>query len=124
MIAWHAGFEHSRLLELAALFPDLAPALTSLAERLVDPLPVARRHYYHRDMMGSWSLKSVLPTLDPEGYSSLVEVRSGTDAQAGYLEAIDPATQPERQEFLQGALLDYCRRDTEAMMIVLDALTR
>ena len=95
----------------------------SLAERLVDPLPLVRRHYYHRDMRGSWSLKSVLPTVDPDGYSNLAEVKSGTDAQAGYMEAIDPATSPERHAALRDAMLEYCRRDTEAMMIVLKALT-
>jgi hypothetical protein len=124
VVAWSAGFERGCLTSLAAIFPDLAPALTSLADRLVDPLPVVRRHYYHRDMRGSWSLKNVLPTLEATGYSDLGEVTSGTDAQAGYLEAIDPATPPERTAALRDALLSYCQRDTEAMMIVLDALTR
>ncbi len=124
MIAWNAPFERSCLVGLATLFPDLASALTSLAARLVDPLPIARRHYYHRDMRGSWSLKGALSTLGAGGYEHLVEVKSGTDAQAGYLKAIDPATSPGRVAVLREALLDYCRRDTEAMMIVLDALTR
>lgn len=123
VVAWSAGFERGCLLGLAAQFSDLEPALQSLAQRLVDPLPLVRRHYYHRDMRGSWSLKSVLPTVDPDGYSKLVEVKSGTDAQAGYMEAVDPATSPERLEALRDAMLDYCRRDTEAMMIVLNALT-
>ena len=124
VIAWNASFERSCLNGLATLFPDVAPALMSLAARLVDPLPIVRRHYYHRDMRGSWSLKAVLPTLGAGGYEHLVEVKSGTDAQAGYLEAIDPGTSPARRAALREALLDYCRRDTEAMMIVLEALTR
>lgn len=123
VLAWNASFERSCLTGLAALFADLAPALNHLASCLVDPLPVVRRHYYHRDMLGSWSLKAVLPTLEAKGYADLVEVKSGTDAQGGYLEAIHPDTSPERAAVLREALLDYCRRDTEAMMIVLDALT-
>ena len=75
-------------------------------------------------MRGSWSLKAILPTLGVGGYEHLVEVKSGTDAQAGYLEAIDPGTSPARRAALREALLDYCRRDTDAMMIVLEALTR
>ena len=124
VIAWNASFERQCLLGLAAQFPDLAPALESLADRLVDLLPVARRHYYHRDMRGSWSIKAVLPTLADIGYDDLVEVKSGTDAQAAYLEAIAPGTDPERAEAIRDALLDYCRRDTEAMVHVLAALTR
>lgn len=124
VVAWNAGFERGCLLGLAELFPDLAPALTSIAARLVDLLPVARRHYYHRDMRGSWSIKAVLPTLGVPGYDDLVEVKSGTDAQAGYLEAIDAATSEDRRTVLRCSLLDYCARDAEAMMIVLDRLTR
>jgi hypothetical protein len=124
VIAWNASFERSCLTGLAAIFPDLAPTLTNLANRLVDPLPIVRRHYYHRDMLGSWSLKAVLPTLAAVGYEDLVEVKSGTDAQAGYLEAIDPATDSARAAALREALLDYCKRDTEAMMMVLAALTQ
>lgn len=124
VVAWNASFERGCLLGLAALFPDLAQSLTSLADRLVDLLPVTRRHYYHRDMRGSWSIKAVLPTLGVPGYDDLGEVRSGTDAQAGYLEAIDPATSDGRREALRLSLLAYCERDTEAMLVVLDRLTR
>lgn len=124
VIAWNMAFERGCLLGLAGEFPDLAPRLESLAARLVDLLPVVRRHYYHRDMFGSWSIKAVLPTLADIGYGDLTEVKSGTDAQAGYLEAIAPGISPGRREALSDALLEYCRRDTEAMMMVLDALTR
>lgn len=123
VVAWNASFERGCLLGLADLFPDLAPALAGLAARLVDLLPVARRHYYHRDMRGSWSIKAVLPTLGVPGYAELGSVQSGTDAQSAYLEAIAPETGGERRQNLRESLLDYCARDTEAMMIVLDRLT-
>lgn len=122
VVAWFASFERSCLIGLAEQFADLAPELLSLANRLVDPLPLVRQYYYHRDMRGSWSLKSVLPTVDPDGYSKLIGVKSGTDAQAGYMEALEPATSPERHIALRDEMLDYCRRDTEAMMIVLKNL--
>lgn len=123
VIAWNASFERGCLTGLAALFPDLAAPLQSLAERLVDLLPIARRHYYHREQRGSWSIKAVLPTLAPElGYDQLVDVKSGTDAQAGYVEAISPATTPARRASIRAALLAYCERDTLAMKIVLERL--
>ncbi|WP_421849199.1 DUF2779 domain-containing protein [Novosphingobium sp.] len=124
VIAWNASFERQCLTGLAEQFPDLAPSLQSLADRLVDLLPIARRNYYHRDMRGSWSIKAVLPTLAAIGYEDLVEVKSGTDAQTAYFEAIDPGTTPERAAAIRDALFDYCRRDTEAMVQVLAALTR
>jgi hypothetical protein len=123
IVAWNAPFERSCLLDLAERFADLAPVLTAMADRLVDLLPVARRHYYHRDMRGSWSIKAVLPTLDPElGYEHLAGVRSGLEAQTAYLEAVDPATTPEHHQQIRKALLAYCCRDTEAMLVLLDRL--
>lgn len=122
VIAWNMAFERSCLLGLAERFADLAPRLIGLADRLVDLLPVVRRHYYHRDMRGSWSIKAVLPTLSAIGYDDLIDVKSGTDAQAAYSEAIARETRPERRLALRDALLEYCRRDTQAMMLVLGVL--
>ena len=123
VIAWNAPFERSCLLQLARAAPQHATALRALADRLVDLLPVARRHYYHRDMRGSWSIKAVLPTLAPElNYNQLDGARSGVEAQDAYLEAIDAATPPERRELLRHGLLDYCRLDTMAMVVALKRL--
>jgi len=87
-----------------------ASGLRLLADRLVDLLPVARAHYYHRDMRGSWSIKAVLPTLAPEmDYGHLTGARSGEEAQDAYLEAIDGAISPEQREEVRRGLLDYAR---------------
>lgn len=123
VIAWNASFERGCLLGLASMFPDLALALRDIADRLVDLLPVVRRHYYHREMRGSWSIKAVLPTLAPElAYDGLDGVKSGTDAQAAFLEAIAVGTSDQRREELRAALLGYCKRDTLAMKVVLQRL--
>ena len=123
VITWNASFERGCLLALAALYPDLADTLRSLADRIVDLLPVVRRHYYHRDMRGSWSIKAVLPTLAPElAYVGLDEVRSGNDAQAAYLEAVHPDTPDDRRANIRASMLAYCARDTEAMIAVLEQL--
>jgi hypothetical protein len=68
-------------------------------------------------MKGSWSLKSVLPTVARElDYAQLGDVREGGAAQQAYLEMIDPATAPARRDELQSALLAYCERDTVALV--------
>jgi hypothetical protein len=125
VIAWNASFERSCLLSLATHIPDHAAALRSLADRLVDLLPVARRHYYHRDMRGSWSIKAVLPTLAPElDYRTLEGARSGAEAQDLYLDAIAPDTTADRRQQIRDGLLAYCERDTLAMVVVLAQLCR
>jgi len=113
----YSGFEGGRIRELAALFPDLSDRLASLVERLVDLLPIARAHYYHPDMKGSWSIKAVLPTIAPElSYSGLGEIQDGGSAGVAYLELLDPATDSSRRVTLIRDLREYCKRDTLAMV--------
>ena len=117
IMVYNAGFERSVILSLADAFPDLAPALRAMADRLFDLLPFVRAHYYHPAMMGSWSIKRVLPTIAPDlDYANLDDVQSGDMVEPVYFEMIDPATPAERRRMLEIALLTYCERDTLAMV--------
>ena len=118
VIAYNAGFERGRIMELAAAFPDLASDLGSIALRIVDLLPVARAHWYHRDQRGSWSIKAVLPTIAPELDYAGLDVQDGGQAQEAWLEAVSGQATPGRIEALRKGLLAYCRRDTEAMVVL------
>lgn len=123
IIAYNAGFEKRIIKDLAARFEDLAPKLNKLLDRVVDLLPFVVKHYYHPDMQGSWSLKAVLPTIAPDlAYSNLGEVADGASAQSAYLEAIHNDTTLDRRMDLEQALVNYCRRDTEAMLRILTYL--
>jgi len=116
-ILMYTNFEERVLRTLGKLFPDLKPALTSAIDRLWDLAPVVEEHYYHPAMLGSWSIKAVMPTI-PGGlsYKDLEEIQEGTAASNAYLEAIDPATTEERREYLRERLLEYCKVDTDAMV--------
>ncbi len=114
---YYQSFEAGRINELAERYKDLAPALEAIVERLFDLLPLTREHYYHPAMMGSWSIKSVLPTVAPElDYSNLAGAKNGGQAQDDYLNMIDPKTDAANKEILRNGLLAYCERDTEAML--------
>jgi hypothetical protein len=98
---------------------SLSSTLIALADRLVDLLPVTRDAYYHRDMRGSWSIKSVIPTIAAElGYEHLDEVKEGDGAQLAFLELRSPNVSADRSEALRGALLRYCAHDTWAMVVL------
>lgn len=113
----YSPFEKTVLNRLARLFPDLSNHMSDFVDRLVDLLPVTRKHYYHPDMKGSWSIKTVLPTIAPDlDYGSFEEVSDGQAAQRAYLEIINPQTPEERREKLRAELLDYCELDTLAMV--------
>jgi hypothetical protein len=112
-------FEKWRIMEMAAMLPDLAPALNAVAGRLVDLLRLTRDHYEHPALNGSYSLKTVLPTVDAElDHALLEEVQDGLSAQAAYHEAVDPETSAERREALRASLLEYCGLDTLALVRV------
>lgn len=112
VFVYNAPFEAARLKELAEEFPDLAQGLDAIRRRIIDLLPLARKHYYHRDMFGSWSLKRVLPTIAPELAYDDLDVADGGMAQEAFLEMIHPETKPARKKKLREALLAYCQRDT------------
>lgn len=116
VIVWNRGFESGRIRELATRFPDLAKALTRIIERMVDLLPMYREGYYHPDMQGSWSLKSVLPTIAPDLDYNALCVGDGMAAQDAYRQAIAPKTSAEERFQLQANLREYCRPDTFAMV--------
>ena len=112
-------FEKWRLMEMAAMLPDLAPRLNAVTDRLVDLLRLTRDHYDHPALRGSYSLKTVLPTVDAElDHALLEEVQDGLSAQAAYHEAVDPETTDERRETLRRSLLEYCGLDTLALVRV------
>lgn len=115
----YTAFERMCLRTLASFCPDLRDGLEALADRLVDLLPIAKRHYYHPAMRGSWSIKKLLPTIAPElDYTALGAVQEGGAAQQAYVEAIDPDTAPARRDEIRRDLLAYCGQDTLAMVAV------
>lgn len=98
-------------------FPDLSADLRQILERLEDIAPPIKQSYYHPDMLGSWSVKAVLPTIAPDmDYSLLEGIHEGTEASEAYLEAINPETSAERREVIRQQLRTYCAHDTLAMV--------
>ncbi|MFZ3139551.1 DUF2779 domain-containing protein [Polaromonas sp.] len=118
VFVYFQGFEKGRIAELAVLFPDLAPALDAINQRIVDLLPLARTSYCHPALHGSWSLKVVLPTIAPDlDYNGLL-VGNGGDAQDAYREIVHPDTFVARRQALVKGLRDYCTLDTLALALV------
>lgn len=119
----YTSYEAGVLKTLAEMFPDLAPRLEAVIERLFDLHPLARANYYHPDMLGSWSIKAVLPTIAPElDYAALGEVQEGGAASDAFVEIMAPETDAARRAALRADLLRYCALDTLAMLRLSEAL--
>ena len=119
VFAYSMSFERACLEHLAAAVPRHRAALLSIANRLVDLRPITQANYYHPDQHGSWSIKSVLPTIASElDYAKLDGVQHGQEAQEKYLEAIHPETTLERTAEIQAQLRAYCGLDSYAVVVL------
>lgn len=117
IFVYNAGFEGTRISELANLFPDLASDLLAIKRRLVDLHPITKANYYNPRQHGSWSIKAVLPAIAPDlSYEALEGVQHGGHAVNAYLKAIQPGTTTEEKSLIERQLLAYCRMDTYAMV--------
>jgi hypothetical protein len=123
ILVYNQSFEKRIVKELAKVLPDLGKKLLALNTRMVDLLPIVKRNYYHPQMKGSWSIKSVLPCLVPElSYSGLGEVQDGTQAQLAYFDMIGEKLTAREREVLKNDLLQYCKLDTYAMVAIAEKL--
>lgn len=122
-IVVYTGYEAQCIRELASVLPHLSDALMALAEtRLVDLHKLIRDNCYHPEFHGSFSIKSVLPALVPELDYSDLEVSDGMQASAAFAEIINLETPDDRRRQLRENLLAYCKRDTEAEVMLFEAL--
>jgi hypothetical protein len=116
-VLMYTNYEQKVIEGLAELLPDLAEPLSKIINRLWDLYPVVKDNYYHPDMLGSWSIKAVLPTINPRmDYKKLEGIAEGTGASDGFIEAINPDTDLIRKLELEQQLRRYCKFDTEAMV--------
>lgn len=115
IIVWNKTFEMTRLRELARDFPRYADEIAGVLDRIVDlMMPFRRRWYYLPAFNESASLKSVLPVLIPELSYQDLEIQEGGLASLIYSQL--KLHEPEVQDQHRQHLLDYCRRDTLAMV--------
>ena len=123
-VLMYTNYEAQVIDKLIDMLPDLADDLQRIKDRLFDLHPVVKANYYHPQMLGSWSIKAVLPTINPAmDYARLEGISEGTGASDGFIEAINPDTDMVRKLELEEQLLRYCRFDTEAMVEIVRFFT-
>ncbi len=115
IVVYHAPFEKGRLLELADAFPEYAPRLLDMVNRLWDQLDIFKKYYRDYRFGGSNSLKSVLPVVAPAlSYQSLA-VQNGGQAQVVWEQMIGEGETAVKDQ-LAAQLRAYCHLDTLAMV--------
>ena len=121
-IVAYSSYEETVMRGLAQAFPQYESRLLALCGRIIDLLQVIRGDYYHPDFHGSFSIKSVLPALVPDLAYDDLEIPEGLVAAAAFARLIAGDTPESDKTEIREALLAYCKRDTEAMARVFEAL--
>ena len=84
-----------------------------------DKEDASRVNYYDVNLDGSYSIKKTLPVFSDLSYKTL-DVKNGTEAIVTYAN-YDKMSEQERNLKYE-SLITYCKQDTWAMVVILDAL--
>jgi hypothetical protein len=123
IIAYFAKFEMKCIQDLADVSVEHRESLVALLGRFKDPLDIMRASVYDPKFAGSFSLKYVAPALLGKGFSyDGMLVGDGSAAQRAFTELIDQKTSGSRKEELKRAMLEYCKKDTQAMVELVEWL--
>lgn len=121
-ICVYSSYEKTCINILIRSVPHLKQPLIALRTRLVDLCSIVKKHYYHPEFHGSFSLKSVLPVVSDVDYSDL-HIDHGQLAAVRYKNALQLVDDSDKKRIFSD-LRDYCARDTLAMIEVVAALRR
>ena len=118
----YTSFERTQIRALQRAVPALSSELEALEGKLIDLHPVIRDYVYHPDFHGSFSLKYVLTPMVPElTYSDLVIVDGlVASVEIARLLFVAQKIAPHERDRVRKELLDYCERDTWAMLRLLE----
>ena len=114
-IITYSSFEKTIISALIRTFPDLSDDLQSLIDRIVDLEPCIKC-ISHPEFHGRTSIKVVLPVLVPDLSYDGLEIANGDDALVTFAKMAQGMMAAEETARKRAALLEYCKRDTLAMV--------
>jgi hypothetical protein len=86
-------------------------------------MPFQKKYYYTPEMLGSYSIKSVLPALVPNLSYEGMDIADGGTASAAF-ESLYFEEDVFRINEMRENLLKYCKMDTLAMVEILNVLQK
>jgi hypothetical protein len=125
VIVYNQSFESGINNQLSADFPEYSDRIDNITGRMVDLLvPFRSRWFYHPEMRGSASLKSVLPAFVPELSYDNLAIGDGGTASLMYLSCIKKLVDDKQKKQIFKDLIEYCAQDTLAEVELLKVLYR
>lgn len=117
-IVTYTHFEKSRISDLARATVPLADNLKRRFDSSQDLHRLIDQHVMHPAFRGQTTIKVVYPALVAGGGYDGLDIKDGALAASEYRRMLSPATTPEEAERIAINLLEYCKRDTLAMVEV------
>ena len=114
-IITYSSFEKTIISKLSKTFTDLSDELQSLIERIVD-LEQCIKCVNHPEFCGRTSIKIVLPVLVPDLSYEGLEIGNGDVALVTFAMMAQGKMGADEMKRKRAALLEYCKRDTLAMV--------
>ena len=121
LFAQNVAFEKGRIKELASMFPKYKEDLLKLYERGFDLLWLVDTNSKMYEELGYEEEDAKVFNFYDKRYANL-DVKNGTEAIVEY--ANYPKMSKEEFNFKYQALITYCKQDTWAMVVILEALRK
>ena len=117
ILSWHASFEIQQNEAMAEMYPDYASFLNNMNQRMIDlKEPFADETVIDPGFKGSASIKDVLPVFKPELSYSDLDIQKGDAASRLWKEVTIEKPNSSNGNKVYSDLIDYCKRDTWAMV--------
>ena len=125
VIVWNESFEKGCNEEMARMEPTHADFLQNVNSRVYDLMLVFKfknQLYIRSEFQKSASLKVVLPVVCPGLSYKTLAIQDGGEASSSWPVLTNPKTPISTKNQLAKDMLEYCKRDTEAMVCILNKL--
>jgi hypothetical protein len=111
ILMFDKSLEESLLNQLMELYPNYRYRINELKTKIVDLAdPIKKGYYYHPQMSGNFSLKSIAPLVHQEAGFDGLDIQSGIVAMYMY-EGLLKETNHINAELIKQQLIDYCEMD-------------
>ena len=135
LFAQNVPFEKARIKELANILPQYKDKLNKMLDISFDLLYIVKNNsklylelgydpdeakmvnFYDYNLSGSYSIKKMLPIFTNLSYNDLA-VGNGTEALTVYANYNNYSKEEKEQKYKD--LIEYCKQDTYAMVLILD----
>lgn len=110
ILMFDKSLEETVLNQLVQLYPEYKEDISVLKSKIVDLAePIRKGNYYHPEMNGNFTLKSIAPLVNQEAGFNNLDIQSGISAMYIYESLLEQNM--IEGEHIKQQLIDYCEMD-------------